>query len=121
MQQKAKWAFEDDRARDFGEKYLELLYSNWFEIMRSARRAVFLAVLLILSFFLLDPAKTSTLELGPLKTSNVAAVLVLLPAIISFLLFEAIDLTLSGVQYREAGEAVLQELYPTVYDNDFEM
>lgn len=114
---KADRAFDDPSTHEFGEKYLELLHGNWSEIMRSARRAVFLAVLLVLSFFLLDPAKTATIKLGPLETSNIAAVLVLLPAIISFLLFEAIDLTLASIYYREAVEATLKKLYPKVYDN----
>lgn len=121
MKKKAAQAFEAQASREFGEKYLELLHTNWAEIMRLARRAVFFAILLALSFFLLDPASTTTIKLGLVETSNVAAVLVLLPAIISFLLFEAIDSTLTAIYYREAMEATLQKLYPKIYDNDLEL
>lgn len=121
MHGSAGGAFASRTTEEFGPTYLELLYENWFEIMRSARKAVFVAVLLILSFFLLDPASSATLKLGPLETGNVAAVQVLLPAITSFLLFEAIDLSITAVYYRAASMAVIRKLYPSIWKHDFEL
>lgn len=121
VQGKVEDAFQGTTRDEFGQKYLELLYGNWSEMARTLRRTVLLSVLMVISFLLLDHAKSAELAVGPLKTDNVAAVLTVLPAATSFFLFEAIDLTLAGSYYRDVANAVIKNLYPSVYKNHLQL
>jgi hypothetical protein len=121
MRERADAAFGAEPTQAFSEKYLDMLYANWFETMRAARRALLLATLLALAFFLLEHAKTGTIKIGPLETHNIVSVLTLIPAIASFLIFEALNLTFSAVYFREASGAVFHKLHPKIYENDLEV
>jgi hypothetical protein len=121
MADKINEGFPKDIADEFGQKYLEMLYANWSEMVRTLRRTILFSVVLMTGFLLLDHAKAAEIALGPLKTTNIAAVLTLIPAVTSFLLFEAIDLTIAGGYYGDAASALMKKLYPSVYENDLEM
>jgi len=120
-EEKVNDAFDSATLTGFGLKYLELLYGNWADMMRALRRTILLAVILVASFLLLSDAKSASFTIGPLKTSNIAAVLTLIPAITSFLTFEAIDLTLSGAYYREVSSALWERLYRPIFENNLEV
>jgi hypothetical protein len=113
-------AFDPATLSQFGQKYLELVYANWFETVRTLRRTVLLCIAAVLSFLLLDNS-SGELNLGLIKTSDASAASTLLPAVTSFLLFEAIDLTVASFYYQDITAALMRKLYPSIYRNDLEL
>jgi hypothetical protein len=114
-------AFDEKVSDEFGLKYLELIYANWSDAVRTLRRTVLLALFLAVGFILLNHAKGAEVMLGPLKVADLGAILVLIPAVTSYLLFEAIDLTIADGLYKEAASALVKKLYGPVYDNNLEL
>ena len=113
-------AFDPATLEQVGQKYLELASANWFETVRTLRRTVLLCIATVLSFLLLDNSG-GELNLGLLKTNNASAASTLLPAVTSFLLFEAIDLTVTSFYYEDVMSALMEKLYPSLYRNDLEL
>ncbi len=114
-------AFDDDTREAFGDKYLELVYANWANTVRTLRRTVLFLVLAVMTFLILNHAHAAEIEVGPLRVDNISAILIILPAAASFLLFEAVDLLLADHYYKEAASASMKVMHPSVYENDLEL
>jgi hypothetical protein len=118
MKKRVEEAFDPEGAdAAFCEKYLDLLYANWAAIATSLRRTATLVIVLMLGFVLLTQSRDAQFTLGPLKFTNVASVLVVAPALVSFLMFELYSLVLASRLYREATNAVMRRLHPSVQAN----
>jgi hypothetical protein len=113
-------AFEDEDVRAFGDKYLDHLLTSAQAIADALRRTSTFVVVLILVFFLLANARTAEFTFGPLKLTNVAAVLTLIPAVVSFLSYEFIVLLHAGNRYEKLKDATIAVLFPGLYQNDLE-
>ena len=118
---RAKDAFVAPTSAEFGQKYLELLYTNWYEIARTVRRMGGLFVVLAVGFFVLAHTKNAEITLGPLKLTNLAVVQTIIPAIASFVAYEFVALAAACGTYSNAAGAVMQALYPSVFANDLEI
>jgi hypothetical protein len=119
--QRMKDAFGGAARAEFGQKYLELLYANWYEVARNVRRMAGLFVGVGVGFLLLVHAKNAQVTLGPLKLTNVAAVQTVLPAVASFLLYEFVAFAVASATYAEAAGSLIHDLYPPVFENDLEI
>jgi hypothetical protein len=113
-------AFEDDPARSFGSRYVEIMLERWCELNRASKRISTLMVILGAGFVLLAGAKTAEFNLGPLKLTNVASILTIAPVIVSFLLHEFVVLVSAAARYREVAYEATANLYPTIEDNDLQ-
>jgi hypothetical protein len=114
IEQRIDEAFEGDVRDQFGLRYLEMLQANWADLVKTLRRTVLLIALLIVSFFLFDHARTGELAIGPFKTENLAALLTLIPAAVSYLFFEFIDLMRVGSYYECVARGLVKSLFPSV-------
>lgn len=114
-------AFDEETLNAFGEKFLEILYGNWSETVRILRRTVLLGILAIFTFVLMCDSQNGELTIGLLKTNDFTPVLVILPALVSFILFEAIDLTLTNFYYQDLASALMEKLHPKIYEHDLEL
>lgn len=121
VHQAVEEAFDDDTRQAFGDKYLELVYANWADAVRTLRRRVLLLVLAALAFLILNHAHAAEIEIGPLRVDNISAILILLPAAVSFLLFEGLDLLIADHYYKEAASASMKMMYPSIYKNNLEL
>jgi hypothetical protein len=119
---RAETAFAaDDADISFGEKYLELLYANWAQIASTLRRTVTLLVVLVVGFLLLNHTKSAEFTLGPLRLTNIASVLILVPAIVSFLGYEFLALQAAQNRYEEVSQEVVRVLHKPVRDTDLDV
>lgn len=109
-------AFEGEVREEFGVRYLEMLRENWSELVKTLRRTVLLLVALVVAFFLFDHEKTGELTVGPFHTANISALLTLIPAAVSFLLFEAVDLVRASSYYEHVARALIKSLYPSLHE-----
>jgi hypothetical protein len=117
IEQRVEAAFKGRTGAEFGLRYLEMVQTNWADLVKTLRRTLLLLALLIVAFFLFDHARSGELVVGPLKTENLGALLTLIPAAISYLLFEFIDLMRVGSYYRQVAAAMVKILYPSVAAN----
>jgi hypothetical protein len=101
----------------FGEKYLELVYANWCAIASSLRRTSVLIVTLMVAFLSLAHTRNTQFTLGPIRLTNVASVLVLVPAIVSLLTYEFFVLGTARIRYRDAVRALIRLLHPSVWEH----
>lgn len=114
-------AFADESARAYGDKYLDHLLTRRTDLGRDIRRAVSLVALLAVSFALLAGAKEAQLTLGPIKLTNVAGVLTLVPALLAYLYYEFMALMLVTHLYNRLISATFKSLYPGLYEQDLEV
>jgi len=98
--------------------YLEIVLERWSEIASARRRTGTLIVSLGVGSVSLAGAKHGEFTLGPLKLTNVSSVLTIVPATISFLLYELAALMAAAQRYRHVVKALVGRLYPPVAAND---
>jgi len=103
--------------RAFGERYLEWTLQIWKEIEASLRRTITLIVVLVLVFLALVDAKQTELLLGPIKLSNNALILPLIPALVSFLYYEFMVLSFERRRYMVRTTTLLGEMHHRVAEN----
>jgi hypothetical protein len=120
----------DDRLRDgfdphtldkFGLRYLEAIIESWRESEQTMRRTLAFAGLLVVIFFLLTHAKTAEVTLGPLKLTNVAAILILIPTLVAFLGHEWMELLCAAERYESVSEGLTRLLAPSLHENDLDV
>lgn len=109
--------FDEETCKAFGDKYLELVYANWSEAVRALRRTVFLLVITAVGFVILEGTHSGQIDLGPIRVDNVWAVLTLIPILTSFLIFEALDLTIADHYYKEAASAAIKSIHPSIHQH----
>jgi hypothetical protein len=117
----AEEAFDAETKAAFGDTYLQLIYSNWSDSVRTLRRTVLMLVLVVVGFLVLNNAESGAVELGPLRVDNLSAVLTLIPAVASYLLFEVVDLVIADHYYKEAASAPMKMIHPSIYAHDLEL
>ncbi|MFL5782140.1 MAG: hypothetical protein ACJ760_12580 [Thermoleophilaceae bacterium] len=115
-----EFGFDDESLAAFGLDYLKLLLDRWSEVARTLRRTGTLIVLLAVAFTLLVGAKSSAIVVGPLKITNVASVLPLIPAILSFLVYELIVSAGAVAMFDTVMTSLVERMHPTVTQNDLE-
>jgi hypothetical protein len=114
-------AFDEKTREAFGDKYLELIYVNWSEAVRSLRRTFLLLVVTVVTFLILEQTHSGTIDLGPFQVDDFAAVLTLIPVMSSFLIFEGIDLAIADHYYKEAASATMKAMHPSIYENKLQL
>jgi hypothetical protein len=108
-------------AAEFGDKYLDLLLASWYELARALRRTTTYMVLLTVTFVLLSGAQQTEFTLGPLKLTNVESVLPVVPALLSFFLYEWVVLVSATDRYKKVADTLLKKMHPTIVANDLEL
>lgn len=107
----------DSGSKEFAEKFLDVVLENWRDAASAQRRTITLGVLLAVVFVLLAGTTASVLTLGPLRLSNPREVLPLVPAIVGFLYYEAMLLTVAGNFYGEVMTQMLRHTRPEIYES----
>jgi len=103
---------DDDRLANFGDRYLDHVIEAEKAIADGLRRTVVQIALLVTVFVLLAGAQKAQFEFGPLKLTNVAEVLILVPPIISVLYFDFGSLLAASYEYEGVRALVVGRLYP---------
>jgi hypothetical protein len=114
LSQRVDDAFDDAGAQRFADKYLDSVLESYQSAADGLRRTVILVAVLVLAFFLLEHAKSGAFEIGPLHLSNVAAVLTLIPAILSLQYIELAALATAGMRLEKLRDALFARLYPSI-------
>lgn len=113
--------FDDHALDSFGVEYLKLLVERTSEFARAARRTGTLIVVLAVAFVLLLGARNAEIGVGPLKVTNVASVLPLLPVVLSFLVYELVVLVLGQMTFEDAVGAVVRRMYRDLHDHELDL
>lgn len=92
IRERVEHAFDEQTAAAFGIQYLEILLTGWRGLVVSLRRTTLSLVVLVVVFMLLLNAKEAQFTLGPLRLTNVAAVLTLIPLLVAALAYEFVSL-----------------------------
>jgi len=111
----------DDKASPFRARYLDIALERWSEITRTARRTAIFIVVLGVGFVLVAGAQKAEFTLGPLKLTNVSSVLTIVPAIVSFALYELAALMLAASNHSKIVEALVERFYPSIAANDLDL
>jgi len=111
-------AFPGAQPGDFGEDYLSLLISRWGETQVLVRRTSIAMVAFATAFVLLGAAHGDTqVKFGEFELTGSAAVLMALPAGMSFLCVDLCCLQAETVRCRILCTEVCKLLYPDFYRN----
>lgn len=121
MRQRTLDAFDDTTLKKYGTRYIEAVMGNWREAEVAMRRTLTLTGVLVVIFFLLAHAKNAEVSFGPLKLTNVAAVLTLIPTIVAILGAEWCDLLAACERYERVWDAVIPRFAPSIYENDLDV
>jgi sterol desaturase/sphingolipid hydroxylase (fatty acid hydroxylase superfamily) len=113
-------AFDHNTLEKFGLRYLEAIIGNWRDAEQTMRRLLGFAGVLVVVFFLLLHAKNAEVAFGPLKLTNVAAILTLAPTVVAYLMHEYIDHMGACERYEDACEELVKLLAPSVRENDLD-
>jgi hypothetical protein len=113
-------AFPAPIDREGAMKYAEWMQVTFAQIVTTARRTATGAVVLIVLFLLFVNAKSVDLTLGPAKVTNVAMVLVLIPAIVSFLLYELVVLIFAYWRFETVSAAFFSHCFPQLAQTDLD-
>jgi len=111
-------AFADEREVKFGDQYLAYILDAWKDTEAALRKTAFLLVLFAAAFVLLVNAKQVELSLGPVKLTDVSAVLALIPAVVAFQLYELVTLLGASTVYRNVRTELVGRLYPPLAVSD---
>ena len=114
-------AFDKETADAYGDQYLDAVVQNWREIARAMRRSLLVIVALMAGFFLLQNAKNTEITLGPLKLTNVSAVLTVIPALVAVLGYEVLAGFFAYVLCRDTITALMKVLHPSIHENDLQL
>jgi hypothetical protein len=99
----------------FGEAFMHAAIERWRDVQASLRRVTTLQVVLVTGFLLLASAKhDAAFDLGPLKLTSTAPLLVWGPVLISFVGLEALTLQLGYWRYQAAVGELMARLHPRV-------
>jgi hypothetical protein len=109
-------AFDADLLLNYGQSYLDALLAIWRELVHSLRKTLLLLAALMLAFLLLQGAKNAQFALGPLRLTNVAAVLTLIPILVSALIYEFVILMVAQKRYRDTITETVRLLHPSLYE-----
>lgn len=121
MRKRTLDAFGGATLDKYGIRYLEAIMENWRDAEATMRRTLAFAGVLVVIFFLLAHAKNAEVSFGPLKLTNVAAVLTLIPTIVAILGNEWCDLGGNCEAYERVWDNLIARLMPSIYDNDLDV
>lgn len=108
-------AFPEAADDAFGDAFLHLVIERWRDLQVALRRATTLMVVLIAGFLLLASSKHDAgFDLGPLKLTSIAPVLVWAPALISFVGLEVMTLQHGYWRYEAIVKELMARLHPNV-------
>lgn len=113
-------AFDPELAASYGDAYLDAIVTTWRELSHGLRRTTLQITLLILVFVLLEGARSVQFDLGPLRLTNVSALLTLIPALVAILSYELVALELAQRVYSVAVSEVMRAVHRPVYEQDLE-
>jgi hypothetical protein len=111
-------AFDGESQSAFDLKYLEYILENWRDMGRSMRRSLIAVVLFMAAFVLLRGAKTAQVTVGPLRITNVSAILIAIPVVVAVLLYESTGYVAGYALFREVANELVRKLHPPIHDND---
>jgi hypothetical protein len=113
-------AFGDQNAaeRSYADAYLERVLENLDAANAQLRRITLGIALLVAVFFLFAHSKSSEIDLGPFKLSDVKGVLTLVPAVVSYLAYELAAAINTGALYENLIRLIVAKLYPKLFEND---
>jgi hypothetical protein len=120
IDERVRKAFDSGTLEKFGLRYLEAIIESWREAEQNMRRAVAFAGILVVIFFLLAHAKNAEVTFGPLKLTNVAAVLTLIPTLVAFLGHEFAERNASSERYEAVCGALVNLLAKSIRENDLD-
>ncbi len=120
IRERVERGFDESTAATFGEQYFNALLISWREVNQSLRRTTLFLVVLIVGFVLLKDAKAAQFTLGPLRLTNVSAVLTLIPVLVGLLAYEFVALVAAQSTYRKVLGELLRVLHRSVYEHDLE-
>ena len=107
--------FDDPRAVEFGDRYLELLLARTSDVYAALRRTALMIITAAVAFELLVGADVQEFALGPFKVSDVSFAPALLPPLISFALYELYMSLVANLRLRKLRIAVVRKLYPSLH------
>jgi len=113
-------AFDETTLKAFGPKYLDSLLAGWRDAVETMRRDQLLIGALVIGFLLLANAKNAAFTLGPLRLTNLSAVLTLTPALVALLGYEWLESTVTQAAYRAAVRELLYLMHPTIVEYNLE-
>jgi hypothetical protein len=96
-------------------KYLDYVLVAWRDVQATVRRTGIAKLVLIAAFLLLQsPRGAVELTYSGLKVADSGPVLVLIPAVVSFLAFEFIALQAASKRYEKLRNALVAKLHPEI-------
>lgn len=101
---------------DVSVHYLDAILANRRQVFAQMRRTALLIGALAFGFELMETGRIEEIEVGPVKTADLSAVLKLLPAVIAFLLYEMFTAGYANSRYREIYEAALDHVHGAQVD-----
>jgi hypothetical protein len=114
-------SFEEDEMRGLADHYLELILSNWRDVQAAMRRTVVLLVVLILGFLVLVRAEGAEVAVVGIKVTDLSAILAVLPAVVSHLLYDFVVLANTRAIFRDTVDALTGLTYPSLHRNELEV
>jgi hypothetical protein len=106
---------------EFGPQYLNVVLDRWSQIARALRRTTVVIVVLGVGFVLFEGAKQPTFDVGPLEISSRAAILPVIPVVVSFLVYEWVLLAIAFATYRGVVVSLIRTMHPSVASNNLEV
>lgn len=118
--QRINEAFKDAATEDV-EKYQALLFDSWQNISKSLNKIVVLIFVLAAASELLIYQPASKLAIGSFTFTNTSSVQILIPAIVTYIVYDGYLLTMRWVDHKNAYIAITKEFTPKIYENDLDL
>jgi hypothetical protein len=111
----------NDRERDYGDSYLEVVRDNLKASHEGRARAFVVLVALGFLYVLVDVAAVEEVSFGPVKISDLSIVQKVIPVAYAYVVYTALMFNMLASTYYRAHQAALAERHPSIVSREVDV